>query len=211
MALRVPRWVGLVVWPVLLGAVHVGVPVGLARSGRRRGWHDDGWRPGALNLVGVGPLCAGCALVSWSLARHYTNAPGRAWEINRKLEPEYLLTDGPYRLSRNPMHLGGIGIWSGWTIWFGSAPVAVGSLVLTSAFRAGIAWEEQVLERRWGEEWRTYATRTPRWLSFASARSSLHERTRVSGRLGECLDGPRPRPAARRSPGRWWTSNHTCP
>lgn len=170
-AWRIPRWVGLLVWPALLGAVHVGVPVGLARSGRRRGWRNRGRpRPGTPNLVGLVPLCAGSALVSWSLARHYTNAPGKSWAISRRLEPEYLLSDGPYGLSRNPMHLGGIGIWSGWTIWFGSAPVAVGSLVLTGAFRAGIAWEEQTLERRWGDEWRVYATQTPRWLSAASAR-----------------------------------------
>jgi protein-S-isoprenylcysteine O-methyltransferase Ste14 len=167
MAVRVPRWVGLFVWPVLLGAVHVAVPIALSRSGRRRGWRQHGRpRPGPPNLVGLVPLCSGGALVTWALARHYTTAPDKSWTINHKLEPEYLLTDGPYRLSRNPMHVGGVAIWSGWTIWFGSAPVAVGLLALTGVYRAGIAWEERVLERRWGDEWRMYATQTPRWLTI---------------------------------------------
>lgn len=117
-------------------------------------------------------MCAGGALVSWALARHYTKAPGKSWAISRRLEPEYLLTDGPYRLSRNPMHLGGIVIWSGWTIWFGSPRAAVGSFVLTGAFRAGVAWEEQMMERSWGGEWRAYAAQTPRWLSLGLARPS---------------------------------------
>lgn len=161
------------VWPVQLGIVHVWLPTGLSRSGRRRGWRGGGRpRPGAQNLVGLVPLGAGAALVTWSLARHYTRAPGGAWTVTRNLEPEYLLTDGPYRLSRNPMHLGGIGIWAGWAIWFGSGPVAAGTLVATAAVRAGVAWEERTLERRWGDEWRAYAARTPRWLSLRRPRPS---------------------------------------
>lgn len=167
---RIPRWVALLVWPVLLGTVHLGVPIELSRLGPRHGWRNGRGRPGATNLVGLVPLAAGAALVTWALAEHYAAAPDKSWAIKRGLEPEYLLTDGPYRLSRNPMHLGGIGIWAGWTAWFGSGPVAAGLVVLTAIYRAGIAWEERMLERRWGDEWRAYARRTPRWLSLGSAR-----------------------------------------
>lgn len=159
------------VWPVQLGLVHAFLPIGLSRSSRRRGWRNgDRPRPGAPNLVGLIPLGAGGALVVWALARHYTRAPDKSWAVSRNLEPEYLLTDGPYRVSRNPMHVGGIAIWSGWAIWFGSAPVAAGAVVATAVVRAGIVWEERVLERRWGDEWRAYAARTPRWLPFGSVR-----------------------------------------
>jgi protein-S-isoprenylcysteine O-methyltransferase Ste14 len=171
----------LVVWPVQLGIVHISVPVGLSRSGRRRGWRHRGRpRPGPANLVGLLPLCAGGALIVSALARHYTRAPDKSWTISRNLEPEYLLTDGPYRLSRNPMHLGGITTWSGWTIWFGSAPVAAGLIVLTGVMRAGIAWEERVLEGRWGNEWRAYAAQTPRWLSLGSPRPSARRTRHVT-------------------------------
>jgi protein-S-isoprenylcysteine O-methyltransferase Ste14 len=66
------------------------------------------------------------------------------------------------------MHVGGVAIWSGWAAWFGSAPVVAGVLVLAGIYRAAIVWEEQMLERRWGDEWRAYATRTSRWLSLPS-------------------------------------------
>jgi protein-S-isoprenylcysteine O-methyltransferase Ste14 len=162
-ARRLPRWVGSLVWPVLLGSFHVGLPLGLSRLGPRHGWRK-GRRPGPANLVGLFPIVAGSALVTWALAEHYAAAPNKGWAVKRSLEPEYLLTEGPYRLSRNPMHVGGIGIWAGWTVWFGSVPVAAGVAALAAFYRAGIAWEERMLERRWGEEWRAYARRTPRWL-----------------------------------------------
>jgi Phospholipid methyltransferase len=97
------------------------------------------------------PISAGGALIVWALARHYTQAPDKSWRITRDLEPEYLLTDGPYRLSRNPMFVGGIAVWAGWTILFGSARVAAGLHVVIGTMRAGTAWEEQMLERRFGD------------------------------------------------------------
>lgn len=168
MAARIPRWAGLIVWPIQLGTVHVVAPLELSRFGRRHGWRNGGGRPGATNLLGLLPLAAGAALVAWALAEHYVAAPGKSWAIKRGLEPEYLLTDGAYRLSRNPMHVGGIAIWGGWATWFGSAPVLAGLGGLTGIYRVGIAWEEQMLDRRWGAEWRAYAERIPRWLSLRS-------------------------------------------
>lgn len=167
---RVPRWAALIVWPVQLGVVHVGVPLELSRHGQRHGWRNGGGRPGVTNLVGLVPLSAGAALVVWALAEHHAAAPPKGWAIKRSLAPEYLLTAGPYRFSRNPMHVGGVAIWSGWAAWFGSAPVAAGALVLTGTYRAAIAWEERMLERCWGHRWRAYAKRTPRWLPSPCAR-----------------------------------------
>jgi protein-S-isoprenylcysteine O-methyltransferase Ste14 len=124
-----------------------------------------------MNLAGLFPLGAGAALISWALAVHYMAAPGKRWAIKRSLESEYLLTNGPYRLSRNPMYLGGIAIWGGWSAWFGSVPVATGLAVLTALCRVGIVWEEQMLARRWGDEWHEYTNRTERWLSLGPLRA----------------------------------------
>jgi protein-S-isoprenylcysteine O-methyltransferase Ste14 len=167
MSVRVPRWVGFLVWPVQLGTVHGAVPVELSRHGRRYGWRADGSRPGAANLAGWIPLGAGAGLITWVLAQHYKAPPDRRWAVKRGIEPEYLLTQGPYRLSRNPMHVGGLAVWAGWAVYFGNGWVAAGLAILTGGFRVGIAWEEQALERRFGDEWREYARRTPRWLGPA--------------------------------------------
>ena len=171
MPVRVPRWAGLVVWPVQLGALHGAVPMELSRRGTRHGWRSDETRPGVTNVAGLLPLGAGVALIGWALAVHYMAAPGKSWAIKRSLEPEYLLTDGPYRFSRNPMHVGGIAIWGGWSAWFGSVPVATGLAVLTALYRVAIVWEEQTLARRWGDEWHDYTRRTGRWLSLGPLRA----------------------------------------
>jgi protein-S-isoprenylcysteine O-methyltransferase Ste14 len=105
--------------------------------------------------------------VSWAVARHYAAATDKSWATKRGVEPDYLLTDGPYRFSRNPLYVGGIAIWVGWAVLLGSVPVAAGLVVLTGIYRAGVGSEEEMLERRRGDEWLAYAGRVPRWLSPA--------------------------------------------
>lgn len=44
------------------------------------------------------------------------------------LTPSYLLMRGPYRFTRNPMYVAELGLWLGWTIFFGSPAVLIGCL-----------------------------------------------------------------------------------
>ena len=122
-------------------------------------------------MFGVVALLAGAALVIWASVEHFAAANREGWAITPGVAPDYLLTEGPYRLSRNPMHVGAFGIWGGWAAWFGSAPVAAGLVVLIGICRAGIAWEERTLERRWTEAWQEYARRTSRWLPTGTPQS----------------------------------------
>jgi Phospholipid methyltransferase len=194
-------------------------------GGRRRGWHNRPQpRPGPLNLVGLVPISAGGALIVWALARHYTQAPDKSWRITRDLEPEYLLTDGPYRLSRNPMFVGGIAVWAGWTILFGSARVAAGLHVVIGTMRAGTAWEEQMLERRFGDR---MADLCDTDIALALARidsTSIADRATWNGRRqARPIDGSalptrasegheqRPRPVTRARPSKHRTLRAPCP
>jgi protein-S-isoprenylcysteine O-methyltransferase Ste14 len=159
------------VWSGLLGTLHIAAPLELSRVGPRHGWRSNGGsHPGPANALGLIPIAAGAGLIGWAVAKHCVQASERGWGVKPNLEPEFLLTDGPYRLSRNPMHVGGLAIWTGWATWFGSVPVAGGAIVLTSVYRAGIAWEERTLERRFGDEWRAYVKRTPRWIRLPADR-----------------------------------------
>jgi protein-S-isoprenylcysteine O-methyltransferase Ste14 len=154
--------VAVVGWPLAFGAAHAAFPVAISRHGPRLGWRDG--QLGRANLLGLGPLGLGAALVAWALVAHYTAAPTYGWVVRRRLAPEYLLTHGPYRVTRNPMYLGELAIWSGWTLLLGSPPVA-GTLLLGAAvMRGGVEFEERSLAEHYGEEWRAYASRTPRWL-----------------------------------------------
>ena len=82
------------------------------------------------------------------------------------LEPqETLITSGPYRFSRNPLYLGGNVF-----IFFGTASLlgSPAALVLVSLhiplMDRFIRREEKQLERSFGDEWRSYKRRVPRWL-----------------------------------------------
>jgi protein-S-isoprenylcysteine O-methyltransferase Ste14 len=159
---RIPRWVAVIGWPVAVGAAHAAFPVAISRHGPRLGWRDG--QPGWANLLGLGPLGLGAALLAWALVTHYTAAPAYGWVVGRRLAPEYLLTHGPYRVTRNPMYVGALATWSGWTILLGSPPVAGALLVLVAVMRLEVEFEERSLAQHYGEQWRAYAARTPRWL-----------------------------------------------
>ena len=78
--------------------------------------------------------------------------------------PDRLVTTGPYALSRNPMYLGHLRFLAGLGRATGS-PFAAGALVW-QAFRLSdrVAIDEERLERIFGDEYREYRRRVPRWL-----------------------------------------------
>ena len=90
---RIPRWVAVIGWPVASGAAYAAFPVAISRHGPRLGWRDG--QPGRANLLGLGPLGLGAALLASALVTHYTAAPTYGWVVRRRLAPEYLLTHGP--------------------------------------------------------------------------------------------------------------------
>ena len=76
-----------------------------------------------------------------------------------------LLTNGPYRFSRNPIYLGNtlamagfaLAVRWGWLLLL--VPVTV-----TAVSWLAISREEAHLDRRFGEDWRDYAKKVRRWL-----------------------------------------------
>jgi protein-S-isoprenylcysteine O-methyltransferase Ste14 len=109
--------------------------------------------------VGVGVTWLGEALRIWAV-RHI-GAISRT--RSDRLGP--LVASGPFAVVRNPLYLGNITIWTGFTIAAGLlwlAPIA--AALLAFEYHAIVRWEEQLLEERRGEEYRAYAERVPRWL-----------------------------------------------
>lgn len=114
-------------------------------------------------------MIAGFALIAWCISVHMRLAPS-GWRIEKTPHyptPAYLVTEGPYRYSRNPIYVAEGMIWIGSLIFFGSLvilavlvslAVVVGPLVLRR--------EEKGLEARFGDAWARYTTTTPRWFSL---------------------------------------------
>jgi protein-S-isoprenylcysteine O-methyltransferase Ste14 len=67
-------------------------------------------------------------------------------------------------VSRNPLYVGDIAMWTGWALLLGSLPVAIGVLALALGLRVGVRMEERGLARQFGPEWEAYARATPRLL-----------------------------------------------
>jgi protein-S-isoprenylcysteine O-methyltransferase Ste14 len=76
-----------------------------------------------------------------------------------------LISTGPFARVRNPLYLGNIALWIGFTVSAGLlwlAPIVL--LVLGLEYHAIVRWEEGLLVSRLGDDYREYLTRVPRWI-----------------------------------------------
>jgi protein-S-isoprenylcysteine O-methyltransferase Ste14 len=164
---RVPPWVLVPAVVLIYGTVNVGIPLALSSLAPRHGW--DGNRPGLLNLVGVLPVLAGALIVFLAGARHMQACRDREWRVlkfdpEHLLTPDYLVTGGLYRYTRNPLYVGDMTMWLGWAVLLGSVPVAIGLAALFAGLQLGVRLEERGLARQFGDQWQTFAAPTPRFL-----------------------------------------------
>ena len=83
---------------------------------------------------------------------------------------QYFVVVGLYRYVRNPMILGVLIALFGEAILFGSTLLLFWLLVFGIMNHVWfVRWEEPDLERRFGEEYRTYKANVPRWIPRRSA------------------------------------------
>jgi protein-S-isoprenylcysteine O-methyltransferase Ste14 len=109
--------------------------------------------------TGVLVIALGEAIRLWGV--HHIGAISRT--RSDRLGP--LIDTGPFSLVRNPLYLGNLLLWAGFTIaaellWL--LPFVV--LLLAIEYHAIVRWEERLLESRLGESYRHYMTRVSRWI-----------------------------------------------
>jgi protein-S-isoprenylcysteine O-methyltransferase Ste14 len=76
-----------------------------------------------------------------------------------------LVTDGVFRVSRNPMYLGLVLLLIAWSIWLGSAsPWLVPPLFVILLTVVQIILEEHALSQRFGEQYLAYQRSVARWI-----------------------------------------------
>lgn len=159
---RLPHWISPIFLTVLFLLVHVAAPWGLSLLSARHGWVDG--RPGTWNLLALILVVAGIACTLWMMALHFLASPGSFLELT---PTQKLLTPGPYAFSRNPMYLFELAFWFGWALFYGSIAVLIGFLLWFAMFNFVIVpFEERDLEARFGEAYRAYKARVPRWLGL---------------------------------------------
>ena len=109
-------------------------------------------------IAGLALIAAGELLRLWSV--HHIGAISRT--RSDRLGP--LIASGPFACVRNPLYIGNIALWAGFSVTAGLlwlAPVIV--LLLAGEYHAIVRWEETLLETRLGDSYRQYAARVHRW------------------------------------------------
>jgi len=122
------------------------------------------WIQRPWNRVGVFPAAIGFVIVVAAFARFHQarttvnpRDPGKATQ---------LVTDGVFRLSRNPMYLGLVLLLIGWALWLDSAsPWLIPPLFMIVITRVQIIPEEQALEVLFGAEYVAYRRSVGRWIA----------------------------------------------
>jgi protein-S-isoprenylcysteine O-methyltransferase Ste14 len=113
------------------------------------------------NLIGLAPLVLGLGMAIWG-SRKFEQV---GTTIKTFGEPDQLVTDGLFRLTRNPMYLGFalalVGVWVllGWL-----SPVLGVIVFVLAADRWYIPFEERALAERFGQAFDAYRVRTRRWI-----------------------------------------------
>ena len=113
-------------------------------------------------LLGVALIGAGFALWLWTVRLFARVGRGTLapWDPTR-----HLVIEGPYRHVRNPMIVAVLTVLAGEAALFGSPPLLIWCAVffgLNHVFF--LVHEEPGLARRFGDEYRAYASNVPRWL-----------------------------------------------
>lgn len=141
----------LIVWEGLPWAISLLTP--------RYGWTLG--RPSIWNLLGLIPVLVGTTGLIWGVAVHSAqSSEGIEWELDKS----YLLKGGLYAFSRNPMYLSELILMFGWIIFYGSLALVIVFVISFVFFNYyAMPQEERVLEAHFGEVYREYKNKVPRW------------------------------------------------
>ena len=139
---------------IYLGALGVGFGLNAAIG-------NGSLPPTVARPVGAGLIVAGAGLMGT-----FVRAFGRAGTpVDPYTPSQAIVTDGPYRLTRNPGYVGMTLAYAGIAI-VSNAPWALVPLPVVVAVidRAVIAREERYLERKFGARYTDYKRRVRRWI-----------------------------------------------
>ncbi len=114
-----------------------------------------------ITYLGIGLIILGFLIVIWPAASFgRVGTPIRPFE-----ESTDLVTNGMYRVTRNPMYLGMVAVLLGVAVLFGSASpfllIPIFSWIIQTKF---VKFEEALLEETFGDEYIEYKSRVRRWL-----------------------------------------------
>ncbi len=145
-----PPLLSLVVAAAAIAAEWV-VPLGLLPAA------GSGWSiaSGLVLILGAGALAAGGTRAFRQAGTH----------IDPRQSALHLVQDGPYRIIRNPIHLGMVILQLGLGLVFSLDWAVLGAVILWACLHWGVVLrEEAYLSHKFGAPYDEYLTQTRRWL-----------------------------------------------
>ncbi len=121
----------------------------------------DPWKRGVF-LPGAIVMFAGLVVTVWCARDFYVSGRGTLapWD-----PPQRLVVVGLYRYTRNPMYVGVLLLIAGWALFYMSPVLLFYFAVLVVAFQIRVLTnEEPQCERRFGDDWKSYAASVGRWI-----------------------------------------------
>lgn len=134
-------------------------------------WLASGLPPivhiGALRASITGLLMPGGLVLSvWTIVYMKRRGKGNPMDaFGREMAPrtQYLMTEGPYRLNRNPMLSGTLLYLAGVVVWLWTWQAAAVWVAFLAIMLVQVISEERRLHRDFGEEYDAYRRRTRRF------------------------------------------------
>ena len=122
--------------------------------------------PLARPIVAIVLAVLGLSLSIWSIIYMRRKGDGNPMDaFGHEVAPrtKHLMTDGPYRLSRNPMLTGSFIYYAGMCVWLWAWPALLVFVVFIVIMLLQVRTEEQRLRADFGEEYEAYCQRTGRF------------------------------------------------
>ena len=122
---------------------------------------------GLWRALGTGVLIiGGLSLSIWTIVYMKTRGKGNPMDaFGKEIGPrtQHLMTDGPYRINRNPMLTGTLTYLAGWIIWLWTWQAALFWGIFFVIMFIQVLTEEKRLRNDFGEEYDEYCKRTRRF------------------------------------------------
>ncbi len=149
---------------VLGGVLFVGLmpTVMLLASGMPPIAHIGAWRATIIGLLIIG----GLSLSVWTIVYMKRRGKGNPMDaFGHEVAPrtQHLMTDGPYRINRNPMLSGTLLYLAGFVLWLWTWQAALVWVAFLVVMLVQVISEERRLQRDFGEEYEAYRRRTRRF------------------------------------------------
>jgi protein-S-isoprenylcysteine O-methyltransferase Ste14 len=126
--------------------------------------------PGTARIVCLAVLsAAGLGLSIWSIVYMKRVGKGNPMDaFNHEVAPRTanLMTDGPYRICRNPMLLGVLIYYAGIIIFLGSWQAVTVFVIYCAIMMIQVRAEEKRLEQDFGEAYKEYCRKTKKLIPF---------------------------------------------